>query len=56
MGSTEYIMEGEEEPDEFMEKMKRTKQGSAKKKSAEKITEKAESEDENEYSWDPDFD
>jgi NACalpha-BTF3-like transcription factor len=55
MGSTlnnEYIIE---DPDEFMQKMKRDPQGSgSKKKDAEKINEKDESE--NEYSWDPDFD
>lgn len=50
--NNEYIFE---DPDEFMQKMKRDPQGSSsKKKAAEKINEKVESE--NEYSWDPDFD
>jgi hypothetical protein len=51
MGSSDHIIE---DPDEFMEKMKRHPKGSSGSKKAEKINEREESE--NEYSWDPDFD
>ena len=47
--SSDHIIE---DPDEFMEKMKRASSGKKKKKG--EIKEREESE--NEYSWDPDFD